>query len=74
MDGDFTDRSAGGERHDISRIPQHLTFVRGKWGETGVQEFLYHIKDDYKYRLDRYERNPVLRLFGLLYAIVKMTG
>ena len=35
------------DRHDILKIPKFLSFVEDKFGKVGVQEYLYHIKEDY---------------------------
>ena len=39
-----------GERskHDILNIPRFLPIIKEKFGEEGIQEYLYHIKDDYE--------------------------
>ena len=36
------------DRHDILKIPKFLSFVEDKFGKAGVQEYLYHIKEDYE--------------------------
>ena len=36
------------ERHDILKIPEFLSFIEDKFGKVGVQEYLYHIKEDYE--------------------------
>ena len=36
------------ERHDILKIPKFLSFIEKKFGKEGVQEYLYHIKEDYE--------------------------
>ena len=32
----------------ILKIPKFLSFVEEKFGKVGVQEYLYHIKEDYE--------------------------
>ena len=36
------------ERHDILKIPRFLSFIKKRFGKGGVQEYLYHIKEDYE--------------------------
>lgn len=43
------------QRHKVTSITNNLPYVRERWGYVGVQEYLYHIQDDY-------ERNPGIRL------------
>ncbi len=61
MDPWSTNRPLGKERHDILNIPGHISFVSERWGSEGVKEFLHHIKDDYEFRLERYENNVVVK-------------
>lgn len=35
-------------KHDIINIPRFLPVVEKKFGKEGVQEYLYHIKEDYE--------------------------
>lgn len=41
---------ARGERskHDILNIPRFLPIIKEKFGENSIQEYLYHIKEDYE--------------------------
>ena len=32
----------------ILKIPKFLSFIEDKFGKVGVQEYLYHIKEDYE--------------------------
>lgn len=50
------------KRHDITKIPENLEIVREKFGDQAVEEFLYHIKEDY-------EENKVYKMVKLLAAI-----
>lgn len=63
MDPWTTNKPLGRERHEITNIPQHLSFVRERWGDEGVKEFLHHIKDDYECRpsLGRYGNNFIIK-------------
>ncbi len=36
------------ERHDILKIPKFLSFIEERFGEEGIKEYLYHIKEDYE--------------------------
>ncbi len=36
------------DRHDILKIPRFLPFVRKEFGKGSVEEYLYHIKEDYE--------------------------
>ena len=36
------------ERHNILKIPKFLSLIEDKFGKIGVQEYLYHIKEDYE--------------------------
>ncbi len=36
------------ERHSILKIPIFLHSIEEKFGKEGVQEYLYHIKEDYE--------------------------
>jgi|SRR3989338_1797229 len=38
----------GKKRHDITNIPETMGIVREKFGDDGIKEFLYHIKEDYE--------------------------
>lgn len=51
------------ERHDIVNIPQHIPYVRQTWGEEGVKEFLYHIKDDHAWS----KRNIITKILGRIF-------
>ncbi|MDR4509811.1 MAG: hypothetical protein MRJ65_16520 [Candidatus Brocadiaceae bacterium] len=46
--------------HDISRIPDNIQYVREKWGEDAVREFVLHIKEDMEHRM-----KENLQYFGL---------
>lgn len=37
--------------HDISKVPENIKYVREKWGEEAVKEFVLHIKEDMEHRL-----------------------
>lgn len=39
------------ERHDITKIPQHIREIELKCGEEGVREYVQHIHDDVKKRI-----------------------
>ncbi|HBG92177.1 MAG: hypothetical protein A3J81_00590 [Nitrospirae bacterium RIFOXYB2_FULL_43_5] len=39
------------ERHDITKMPQHIKEIELKWGEEGVREYVQHIHDDVKKRI-----------------------
>lgn len=47
------------KRHDIIKIPSNLETVKEKFGDEAVEEFLYHIKEDY-------ENNPVHKIIKVL--------
>lgn len=38
----------GNGRHRIANIYETMPYVRKRWGEEGVIEFIYHINDDYE--------------------------
>ena len=46
-------RELGRVRHDITKIPEHIPYVKEKWGEEGVKEFLFHIKEDFELNISR---------------------
>ncbi len=54
------DKQKAPEIHDISRIPENVKYVREKWGEEAVKEFVMHIKEDMEHRL-----KENLQYFGL---------
>ena len=39
------------EIHDISKIHENIRYVREKWGEEAVAEFVLHVKEDMEHRL-----------------------
>lgn len=39
------------EIHDISKIPENIIYVCEKWGDEGVREFVFHIKEDMEHRM-----------------------
>ena len=39
------------EIHHIPKIPENIKYVREKWGEEAVKEFVMHIKEDMEHRL-----------------------
>ncbi|GAX60421.1 metal dependent phosphohydrolase [Candidatus Scalindua japonica] len=61
------------QRHTIINILDNIPYVRKRWGETGVQEYLYHFHDDF-------ERNKAIRLTNffmklpLVRSILKSTA
>lgn len=55
------DKTKSTEIHDISKIPENIRYVREKWGEEGVKEFVLHIKEDMEHRI-----KENLQYFGLL--------
>lgn len=48
------------EVHDISKIHENIRYVREKWGEEAVREFIFHIKEDMEQRI-----RENLQYFGL---------
>ncbi len=48
------------EIHDLGKIHENITYVREKWGEDAVQEFVLHVKEDLEHRL-----KENLQYFGL---------
>lgn len=46
--------------HDISKIHENIRYVREKWGEEAVEEFIFHIKEDMEHRV-----RENLQYFGL---------
>lgn len=48
------------EVHDISKIHENIRYVREKWGEEAVKEFVFHIKEDMEHRM-----RENLQYFGL---------
>lgn len=54
------DKQKAAEIHDILRIPENVKYVREKWGEEAVQEFVLHVKEDMEHRL-----KENLQYFGL---------
>ncbi|MAG08455.1 hypothetical protein CMO89_03205 [Candidatus Woesearchaeota archaeon] len=62
MNEDYKNPDIHPKRHDIIKIPQNLEIVREKFGNKAVEEFLYHIKEDY-------EKNIVYKVFKTLSAI-----
>jgi hypothetical protein len=54
------DKIRASEIHDISKIPENTGYVREKWGEGAVNEFVLHIKEDMEHRI-----KENLQYFGL---------
>jgi len=48
IEGFHSTRKEKEERHDILKIPRFLPFIKEKFGEEGIKEYLQHIKDDYE--------------------------
>ena len=48
VEGFHSSKKEKEDRHDILKIPQFLPFVEDKFSKEGVQEYLYHIKEDYE--------------------------
>jgi len=48
IEGYHTTKKEKENRHDILKIPKFLYFIEKKFGKVGVQEYLYHIKEDYE--------------------------
>ncbi len=61
MDPWVKDPSIARERHDITNIEENIQFVRDKWGDEGVKEFLYHIKEGYENKVNNNILNRGLR-------------
>lgn len=51
-------------RHDIIQIPKNVKIVRNKFGDDAINEFLYHIKEDY-------ENNRAYKIINILGRIKK---
>lgn len=47
------------KRHDITKIPRNLKIVKEKFGDDAIEEFLYHIGEDY-------EKDKAYRMMKLL--------
>ncbi len=45
------DKAKAPETHDISKIPENIKYVREKWGEEAINEFVLHIKEDMEHRM-----------------------
>ncbi len=65
MDPWWENRALARERHDIIKIPENIQYVRERWSEEGVKEFLFHIKEDWEVKASRGVLERLwLRLFG----------
>lgn len=62
MNEDYS-KNINPKRHEITSILENIKVVEKRFGSEAVQEFLYHIKEDY-------EENKVHRLIKLL-SIIK---
>lgn len=55
MCGEGLTREEIAKRHSVTKVIDNLPYVRERWGDLGVQEYLYHIQDDF-------DRNLAVRL------------
>lgn len=55
MCGEGLAREEIAKRHSVTKVIDNLPYVRERWGDLGVQEYLYHIQDDF-------DRNLAVRL------------
>lgn len=62
MNEEYKNPNIHPKRHDITKIPRNLRIVREKFGDDAIEEFLYHIKEDY-------EENRVYKIIKLISTI-----
>lgn len=48
LEGFHSTKKEKEDRHDILKIPKFLSLIKERFGKEGVQEYLYHIKEDYE--------------------------
>jgi hypothetical protein len=59
------------ERHDFTRIPEHLPEIGARFGEEGVREYIEHLRIDMEMKLtgvwggDAAARDAALEYFGI---------
>ena len=54
------DKAKALEIHDLAKIHENIAYVRERWGEEAVNEFVLHVKEDLEHRL-----KENLQYFGL---------
>jgi len=53
MDPWGENRKLAKEMHEITKIPEHLEYVKEQWGDEGAREFLFHIKEDLENQMSK---------------------